>query len=145
MALWADAVERLSGPLTTEVRAPETAPLVVKRQVRLWSAQVDDLVSRYLAGEAVVDIAADLDVARQTVHEHLRRRETPHRRRPGILSAGEIERGGSSLESCRAEARTQPLTHGAGSLSGLDAVPQPRPARRRKTELRPVRHRHAPL
>ena len=95
-------------------RRPRSQPHLRSLQHRLTTAEVDLLVAGYLDGRTVYELAATHGVNRNTVAEHLKRREVELRRR--TCTAEQTERArlqyraGRSLASVAADFDVDPST-----------------------------------
>jgi Helix-turn-helix domain len=74
-----------------------------RRSPRLISTQVEELVERYVAGDIIRVIAADLQVNRTTVAHHLRTRGVLTRRRP--LTPGQVVQAAAAYQEGTSLAR----------------------------------------
>jgi hypothetical protein len=91
-----EAVLRLAAcPLALGDKGSATSRLPGKAP-RLTRLQIDHLVERYLAGDIIRVIAADLKVNRTTVAHHLRARGVLTRRRP--LTPEQVSRAAAAYE-----------------------------------------------
>jgi DNA-binding CsgD family transcriptional regulator len=82
---------------------PEAIPRTLRRQRRLSPEQVDELIASYQVGVPINDLAAQFEIHRSTVLDHVNRAGT-RRRYPAlevrdVEEAAELYRTGQSLRN----------------------------------------------